>query len=151
MDDHKVGKGKPPKRFQFKKGTSGNPKGRPKRAPFSVAQAIINVLDGPVKFREGGTLRTANRRQLSALNHVRSALGGDVGSAAILLRLLAHAERFGDMRARRIVVTNWLPDYPGQTGPQKTREFAASKRAKTPLAQTDADRSRDVTKPAKEP
>ncbi|WP_376717347.1 DUF5681 domain-containing protein [Bradyrhizobium sp. 62B] len=130
--DHKVGKGRPPKHSQFKKGVSGNPNGRPKRAPFSVAQAILNVLDGPAKYKEGGKVRIASRRELSARNYVRRALAGDIGSAAILLKLLAHAERFGHMGARKIIVRNWLPDYEGQTAAQKTREFAANRERKPP-------------------
>ena len=32
-DDYEVGYGKPPKNTQFRKGVSGNPRGRPKKAP----------------------------------------------------------------------------------------------------------------------
>ena len=39
--DDEVGYGKPPKKFQFKKGQSGNPLGRPKKK-----QAMPDVLNG---------------------------------------------------------------------------------------------------------
>ena len=39
--DDEVGYGKPPKKFQFKKGQSGNPRGRPKKK-----QAMPDVLNG---------------------------------------------------------------------------------------------------------
>ncbi|WP_029087516.1 DUF5681 domain-containing protein [Brevundimonas aveniformis] len=50
-----VGYCRPPKRSQFRKGQSGNPKGRPKKRPqhFSQRQlthAIIENLDGPITF-----------------------------------------------------------------------------------------------------
>ena len=32
LDDYEVGYGKPPKNTQFRKGVSGNPRGRPKKS-----------------------------------------------------------------------------------------------------------------------
>ena len=42
----------------------------------------------------------------------------------------AHAQRVGDPGNQIIEVRDWLPDYPGQTGEQKTREFAEQGAAK---------------------
>jgi Family of unknown function (DUF5681) len=39
-DSYEVGYGKPPKDTQFKKGSSGNPKGRPKKTPDFDAELI---------------------------------------------------------------------------------------------------------------
>jgi hypothetical protein len=41
--------------------------------------------------------------------------------------------------ARRLEVTDWLPDYPGQTGERKTREFAARTSAEVPAWWKDLD------------
>jgi Family of unknown function (DUF5681) len=125
-DDDPAGYGRPPKRFQFPKGVSGNPRGRPKQAAFSLAGAIARVLDGTTSYREHGTTRKTSRRELTVRNQINRALGGDVQSAAMLLKLLIHAGRHGDIGTRKVFVKNWLRDHPGQTGPEKTRQFAAA-------------------------
>lgn len=43
-DEYEVGYGKPPQRTQFKKGQTGNPKGRPKGAT-TFAEAAMRELD----------------------------------------------------------------------------------------------------------
>ena len=48
--DYEVGFGKPPSKTKFKKGQSGNPRGRPKR-PEGVS--IAEVLDGPQRGKNG--------------------------------------------------------------------------------------------------
>ena len=124
MGKEKVGYGHPPKRFQFKKGASSNPKGRPKRRAVSLAEVIDGVLSAPVAYREGGQTKRTTRRGASLEKHVRRALTGDVEAAAALLRLRAHAQRLGDAGIERIQIDDWLPDFHGQTGEQKTREAA---------------------------
>lgn len=44
MSDYEVGYGKPPKSGQFKKGQSGNPRGRP-ALEMSVRQEALSVLE----------------------------------------------------------------------------------------------------------
>ena len=132
MGDYEVGYRKPPEHSRFKSGVSANPRGRPKRKALAAGEIINNVLNAPAEYRDRGRTKTAARRELILRNYVRLALGGDVRSAEALLKLRAHAQRFGDAGIHTIQMSDWLPDYPGQTGEQKTREFAKQGEAETP-------------------
>jgi Family of unknown function (DUF5681) len=132
MSNYEVGYGKPPKHSRFKKGVSANPKGRPKRKALAVGEIINNVLNAPAKYREGGQTKKAPRRELTLKTHLQRALNGDVRSAETLLRLRAHAQKSGDALVHKIQMSDWLPDYPGQTAEQKTRESARQVEADVP-------------------
>jgi hypothetical protein len=123
MVDDSVGYRKPPRNSQYRKGVSGNPRGRPKRKPLAVSEAIEGVLNATAEYRERGQTRAATRRELTIRTHVNLALKGAVRSAETLLKLRAHAQRHGDLGVQRIFTTDWLPDRPGQTGEQKTKEL----------------------------
>jgi hypothetical protein len=66
MKSYEVGYGRPPTHSRFKKGVCPNPKGRGKRAPTEMADAIHSVLSEEVEFREkgGGCEGPHVRRQL---------------------------------------------------------------------------------------
>jgi hypothetical protein len=132
MSDYEVGYGKPPKRSRFKKGVTANPKGRPKRKALAAGEIINNVLNAPAEYRERGRTKKAARLELTLKTHVQRALNGDVRSAEILLKLRAHAQRFGDTLVHKIQMSDWLPDYPGQTAEQKTRELVRQVETDTP-------------------
>ena len=55
---------------------------------------------------------------------VNAALGGDPKSADDLFTLRTQAERNNDAKIEKIIVEDWVPDFPGQTGEQKTRARA---------------------------
>ena len=123
MSNYEIGYGRPPKATQFKPGVSGNPMGRPKRKQTDLATVIIGVLNAPVRHRDGGQEQTAPAWELNLKVLIQRAVRGDVDAAMAVLRLRIRAER-SKGGTRRIEVVDWLPDYPGQTAEDKTRDFA---------------------------
>jgi Family of unknown function (DUF5681) len=115
----------PPKHSQFKKGVSGNPKGRPKRRKDQLVSHIIRkVQNTPTAYREGGRTKRASRLELALKKLVNGALEGDARSAEELFKLRGMASKNSDARSRTIIVEDWVPDFEGQTGEQKTRAHA---------------------------
>ncbi len=90
-DDYEVGRGKPPRHSQFKKGMSGNAKGRP-RGTRNFVSDLRDELAEPVNVREGGSVSRVSS-QRAALKKLRDkALKGDQRA---LDRMIALAERHG--------------------------------------------------------
>jgi len=94
-EDYEVGYGKPPKHTQFKKGQSGNKRGRPKGAN-NFKTDLMKTLKAQVPVIENGRQRTVST-QLATLMRLREkALKGDEKA---LGRLLAFAVTFNNEEA----------------------------------------------------
>ena len=122
----KSGRGHPPKEFQFKKGVSGNRKGRPlkSRKDQLVIDVISEFQNTLTAYREGGRTKLASRLVLILKKLVNAALGGDPKSADDLFTLRTQAGRNNSARSQKFIVEDWVPDFEGQTGEQKTRAHA---------------------------
>ena len=91
-DEHDVGYGKPPTHSQFRKGRSGNPKGRPKGSS-NFSTDLKETLEEPIRVTEHGKSRTVST-QLATLKRLRGkALSGD---ARALDRLIELARLYND-------------------------------------------------------
>ena len=121
MTDHEVGYKRPPKSRRFKVGVSGNPRGRPKRKSTQLAEMINEVLNAEIAYRERGRTKVALGQELDLRMLVDRAVSGDLQAAELVLNMLERLDRHGDAGVERIVISDWLPDYPGQTGVQKAR------------------------------
>lgn len=88
-DRGEVGYGKPPKHSQFKKGTSGNPRGR-RKAPAGIS--IKEILDGDQRGKNGEVI---SRREAYVIALVNDALRGDQKAFSKFMKLM---DRSGLMR-----------------------------------------------------
>jgi hypothetical protein len=131
MMTYEIGYRKPPTESRFKKGNKEHLK-RQSRKPKDVAAIINETSKLPVEYREGGRTRKATWQELSFRAQIRRAVGGNLRSIELVLKELVHAQRVGDAGNQVTEVWEWLPDYEGQTGEQKTREFAEQGEAKAP-------------------
>lgn len=81
-----VGPGRPPVEHQFRKGVSGNPKGRP-RKERDLAKLIEAELDREINVTEGGNQRKITKREALATGMVNDALQGNDKARAMLIKL----------------------------------------------------------------
>jgi hypothetical protein len=82
-EDNKVGYGKPPKRGQFKKGVSGNPSGRPKKATDFESQ-LKKELNSVVFVTERGKQRATTKFELALKQLANKAASGNLPAMRLL-------------------------------------------------------------------
>jgi Family of unknown function (DUF5681) len=88
MSEYKVGYGKPPKMGQFKRGKSGNPKGRPK-GNLKLATDLAAELNEQITVREDGRARRVSKQRALIKSLMAKALQGDIRANAAILALYA--------------------------------------------------------------
>jgi hypothetical protein len=89
--DDQVGYGRPPKTTRFKKGQSGNLRGRPKGS-LNVATVLIKTLSEKVVINENGQRKTVTKFEAALKQLVNKALGSDIRALRLLLDLARDAE-----------------------------------------------------------
>jgi len=76
--------GNPPKHTQFRKGTSGNPRGRPKGSK-NLATYLMEAARDQVSAAVGGKTRAISKLQATTMQLATKAAGGDQAAIARFL------------------------------------------------------------------
>jgi hypothetical protein len=84
--NYRVGYGRPPEGSRFKKGTSGNPRGRPKHSK-NLKTIIRDTLTSKVTVREGERTRRVSVLEGIVLRQVEAALKGNEKAALTSLKM----------------------------------------------------------------
>ena len=93
--NYEVGHGKPPKATQFRKGQTGNPKGRTRGSENLIA-VFKRYANKRVKVNDNGTVTTVSLAEAVIAQNVKAALNKDPNAMGNILRLADHAGEFQD-------------------------------------------------------
>src|SRR5271163_1883044 len=89
--DYEVGYGKPPRNAGFKKGRSGNPRGRPPGSK-NLTTLLNDALNETVTITENGRRRKITKREVVIKQLVNKSASADARSLKILLDLMLNLE-----------------------------------------------------------
>jgi hypothetical protein len=104
MANYDVGYKKPPLHSKFKAGNRANPRGRGKRKVPTEADILKNVMNFPVEFRHRGKSKREPLIELTIKRFGAAVRKGDVGAAAMLLKMRAHFAKHGDINPEKILI-----------------------------------------------
>lgn len=93
--EYEVGYCKPPKGTQFKKGVSGNPKGRPKR-PKDIMATFEKVLSEKITVRDSTGTRTMTTLEGRLFSSVQKAMQGESKAFSYIMQ---RAKKLGLIKA----------------------------------------------------
>jgi hypothetical protein len=101
-----VGYGRPPKATQFKRGKSGNPKGRPKGAR-TVGAILQDVIAQKIAVTENGKTRRVPAVEGLFRRVLSDALRGDLGAVKLLM---SFADRYADSPETKIKLSDMMAE-----------------------------------------
>src|SRR2546429_7315704 len=125
----KIGRGNPPKHTQFRKGQSGNKKGRPKGSK-NLSTYIMEAARDQVTATVGGRARKISKIQATAMQLATKAAGGDQAAMGRFLDWVDEIETRASavkpsqfpIGAPDIEVIRAVYERMKQCGPEKERE-----------------------------
>ena len=96
-----VGFAKPPKRNQFRKGVSGNPRGRP-AGRLNLKTVLERILQEKVVINENGVRRVVTKFEAAFKHLVNKAASGDLRALQQLTPLANSVEQMVDPPAKKL-------------------------------------------------
>jgi len=113
-DDDEAGYGKPPKSGRFKKGQSGNPKGRPKGVK-NFQTELCSVLRSKVAITVAGKPKSVGTVEAALMRLREKALKGDQRALEILLGYARESSGASDARSRERQLSKLEQDILGRS------------------------------------
>lgn len=108
-----VGPRNPPAESRFRKGRSGNPKGRPKARAEKAASAFDIVIEKTLTVTQGGLSREVTVEEALQHRTYQDAIAGNRAARREVLKMIAERERFLSQRkepgARRVEM-RWVDE-----------------------------------------
>jgi hypothetical protein len=92
---HKIGYGKPPKANQFRKGRTGNPRGK-RQGEENIISAFKRIVSKRVKINDGEKVRTITLAEAVILKNYNAAVQKDSFAMSNIFRLAEDAGEFVD-------------------------------------------------------
>lgn len=86
-ENYKVGYGKPPKATRFRKGQSGNPRGRAK-GTRNLKTDLLEELAERILVKEGGEALKISKQRAMVKSLAAQALKGDMRAATLVLNMV---------------------------------------------------------------
>jgi uncharacterized protein DUF5681 len=118
--DYDVGYGKPPTATRFKKGQTGNPKGRPKGAK-GLQASLKRELESKITIYESGRTLRITKAEAMAKQLMNKALKG--GDKAIMALLRLDSELYGSAVAQLEAETEGTAQMPEPVDYDILRDF----------------------------
>jgi hypothetical protein len=139
-----VGFRNPPTPSRFKKGRSGNPKGRPKAAAISdVAPLLESIFAEPMKIREGDRERIVSTLEATLHAQIERALDGKPKAIRSIFNRAEKAGLFSKAQMKSFIE---LTEPQGEAGEiirvyhaEKARQAATAGSAENVYEQTDSN------------
>lgn len=94
-DTYEIGYRRPPKSGQFKKGQSGNPKGRPKGSK-NFMTLLDQELDQKITVNENGRKKEISRMQAMVKRMVAESLQGNLRALMTMIEIMRRHGKFDE-------------------------------------------------------
>jgi hypothetical protein len=136
--DYLIGYGKPPKANQFRKGRSGNPRGRTP-GQENLISVFKRLATKKVKINDNGVIKSISWADAVISQNLRAALNRDQAAMANILRLAEHAGEFKDLTDPKVVGRPLI--MPEKMSEEEFEAFYGVNRVQVPSTRTSVQRA----------